>query len=575
MARTFNGTSDKIATTVSTPMNAGFGTFVAILRPTTIAATISWARFCSSAFANLLGAFIDATGKVGYSNAAAAPVGATSLVVNNWYCIAVGKATGTTTPRVHIYRYSTNAFVHENTGSSIADATAPTTAGFLNVGSRVSDQFFPGDIAVCGFWNRNLSDAEFELLPFTLDGWFALVPSILLVLDQADAVQGTPDLSGNGAVATITGTIVSSNSVPVFSVGIDVWMITRAQAGGATLYLLSVGGAITPSGAALHQSMKLAGGTLTSAGVLVKTSSKLLSATFASAGVLVKVSSKLLSAVLSTVGAATKGTQHVASGVLVTNGTQIKSIGRALSAVLSTAGAVLKGTQHVAGGALATSGAHIKSTSRTLGGVLGIAGVVTKVQQYVMSLGGTLGTIGGAAKITARLIDGSLVGAGQILRGVTHSVGGAIGTSGTTYKSTTATIGGALGVSGGVSTVRTIMVLVGGVLGFSGAVVKVGAKAVGGTLGVLGGPSKNVARFVGGNLGTGGILERGFSRNLIGVLSLVGTLVRQVFGATPLGTATATVSRYQAPTATVQDYNKAVSVITAPYEQATSEVERS
>jgi hypothetical protein len=90
--------------------------------------------------------------------------------------------------------------------------------------------FFGGDIAAAGMWGRVLSDAEVELLTFTLIGWHAAVPTALWHLDQSATTQGVSDLTGGGAnQSALTGTTVSTNSVPLFNYGDGPWLVVRPQ----------------------------------------------------------------------------------------------------------------------------------------------------------------------------------------------------------------------------------------------------------------------------------------------------------------------------------------------------------
>lgn len=227
MSRLFDGTDDVVHFALPTGANVGFGTFAAILRCTSFAATRSWMRFWDGSFINTLGAFFDTAGRVGMSNAAAAPVGTSTLVAGEWYFVSVGKASGNQRPRVHFYRYSTDAWVHENTGANIVNANTPVG---LSIGGRVADQFMPGDISIAGFWASELTDAQVERLPFDIKQWYSLTPTGLWLFDQADVSMSVPDLTGNGGnQSAITGTSVSTLSVPSFSYGRYPWVIAASD----------------------------------------------------------------------------------------------------------------------------------------------------------------------------------------------------------------------------------------------------------------------------------------------------------------------------------------------------------
>jgi hypothetical protein len=149
----------------------------------------------------------------------------TSLTLGEWYLIGCSKAAGTVAPRHHIYRYSDGTFVHENNAATVADWSLPATSTFLGALAGGTLNFWDGDIETVGFWNRVLTDAEFENLPFTLAAWYASAPVGLWALDQSATAQKTVDLSGGGAnESAITGTSVSTLSVPVFNYSDGIWL---------------------------------------------------------------------------------------------------------------------------------------------------------------------------------------------------------------------------------------------------------------------------------------------------------------------------------------------------------------
>ena len=99
---------------------------------------------------------------------------------------------------------------------------------------------FDGDIAVAGVFPGVLSDAAIESMPFTLAAWYSLTPLALWVLDQQAVAQTVNDLAGGGSQqSAITGTTVSTQSVPLFNYTDGAVEVTR-EAGGA-------GATVTPA----------------------------------------------------------------------------------------------------------------------------------------------------------------------------------------------------------------------------------------------------------------------------------------------------------------------------------------
>lgn len=155
-----------------------------------------------------------------------------------WGQVGWTKATGTVAPRIHKYLYGTNTHSHANATTTAANGTA-ATGGTLRLGSFQTGDgiFLDGDIAIVGIWNRVLSDAEVENLPFSLTAWLASAPSWLVVLDQDAVAQKVRDLTGGGSNETArTGTAVTAQSVPVFTYGAPVLPVGFSS-GGADLTL--------------------------------------------------------------------------------------------------------------------------------------------------------------------------------------------------------------------------------------------------------------------------------------------------------------------------------------------------
>ena len=144
-----------------------------------------------------------------------------ATAATGWVLVAFTKATGTATPRFHLYNYGTNTASHENAGGTLADPTTPVTRAQIGRRQTTSTpRYYQGDIAAVGVWNAVLTDAQFEALAFSLSAWFAVQPKGLWLLDQSAVAQTVIDLTGGGAnQSSITGTTLGAVSVPVFSYG--------------------------------------------------------------------------------------------------------------------------------------------------------------------------------------------------------------------------------------------------------------------------------------------------------------------------------------------------------------------
>lgn len=158
------------------------------------------------------------------------------FVADGWVLIGADKASGVNNPRFHRYIYSTNVWTHSNGNTgTIGNNTAPGSTGKVLHGKEGTGiSFFNGEIALTGIWNRRLSDAEWETLPFSLMHWHATAPVGLWLFDQSLTTQNVADFTGNGANQTaITGTAVATNHPPVFNRGHPVISVTREAAAAA------------------------------------------------------------------------------------------------------------------------------------------------------------------------------------------------------------------------------------------------------------------------------------------------------------------------------------------------------
>lgn len=155
---------------------------------------------------------------------------------DNWHMAAISKATGASTPRGHKYVYDTDTWTHANAAGTVADgASPPGGGGVIQLGRYATTEFINADIAIIGCWDRVLSDADAELLPFSLQAWYHTAPVGLWILDQAATGTKVLDVTGNGANETaLTVTSVSTLSVPVFSYGFGDTVAAGHSAGGTT-----------------------------------------------------------------------------------------------------------------------------------------------------------------------------------------------------------------------------------------------------------------------------------------------------------------------------------------------------
>lgn len=217
-----------------------FGTFAAIVRR---GATGAWhnvlALHTSGGTAQLALEFTD-TNVLAYGNASVNGLGTTTFTsTTTWYLIIAHKATGTATPRFHIYNFTTDSWVHEDAAASIGNGGS-VSGGTARFGEWGGVDDYSGEIAVAGCWSNTVpfaTDAAWEAagLHISLRGWDAANPSALWVLDQATTGQALGDRTGGGAnQSSQAGNTVGTGSVPIFNYGDGPWLVIRPQAAGGT-----------------------------------------------------------------------------------------------------------------------------------------------------------------------------------------------------------------------------------------------------------------------------------------------------------------------------------------------------
>lgn len=115
--------------------------------------------------------------------------------LNEWCLIGFTKGAGTVTPRLHLYRWPTNAWTHQNATGTLADAagTGATEHTIGGLGSSADD--LAGDMAAAMvIKSRALSDSEVERLP--RGQWSMFNPDLLVEFPSGrDNPANTRDLS--------------------------------------------------------------------------------------------------------------------------------------------------------------------------------------------------------------------------------------------------------------------------------------------------------------------------------------------------------------------------------------------
>lgn len=239
MARTFNGGTNQLRCSVGASGLTGAFTIGAwVRRNTNNTWDVLFSQHTSTGL--VLAVEISDTDALTLEiNGSADRAGQTGITNTDWQFLAVGKATGTATPRFHRWT-AAGGWSHVNGGGT--QGNPPGTPNSLRHGeySGTTNDNLDGDIEVSVAYKRLLSDADVEASAFTLSGMLVEGPSGLWLFRQGDVAQTLRDITGGGAnQASISGTTVTSRSCPYFFAGSPP-IITRQSSADTTPPTLSV-----------------------------------------------------------------------------------------------------------------------------------------------------------------------------------------------------------------------------------------------------------------------------------------------------------------------------------------------
>jgi len=142
---------------------------------------------------------------------------ASRIVSGRWHLACVTKATGTSTPRFHIYDYTTQSWVHENGGGTQADlgAIGATSAVWIGQDNDSAGNGWDGQMQALGYWSSALSDAAVENLVSSRTAWEQSTPAAFWPLTQSSTGTAVQDTIGTADEVSTTGTSVTT--------GLEAW----------------------------------------------------------------------------------------------------------------------------------------------------------------------------------------------------------------------------------------------------------------------------------------------------------------------------------------------------------------
>lgn len=342
-----------------------------------------------------------------------------------------------------------------------------------------------------------------------------------------DAIE--PDLSGNVANGTVTGTTVVANPpiAPRLFPTIPTFFEPKIA---VTLYEITFGGTLTSAGSLLKSANKRISGTITITGNLIKRANKVISGGLSPSGAITKLKTHftVISGALTLSGSIIKHTNKTFSGALTTAGNAIKSVNKSLTGVLSLSGALTKLRTHYEAlvGVLLFSGSVIKKTAKSFNGALAIAGSLGTTKVALKILSGAISFTGTITRNTFKSTNGVFALTGALIKSTSKAHSGILSLQGIISKQTNKLLSGNLSLAGALTSFRVILKSIAGVISFNGQLQKQTNKLISGTLTIVGMLSKHAAKTISGTIILQGTLSKRISKFFTGAVSFIGSITR-------------------------------------------------
>lgn len=228
MSRRFAGTGGPHQVTFSAGAASGWGTtigaitFAALWKPASVHAGGLW-RARNVGASNVLVANNFSDGHIYWTSnnqfTSDAALGNYSGSTG-WEIWIISRASGSTTPRFHRYRFDTGLWTHANGGAATGNSPDGAITSHI-VGSFDATNYGDYSMAVAGAINATMSDAAAEAagLETSLAHWVSTF-SIVWPFNQASTSDTITDATGGGANQTaISGTSVDADEPAGFSYG--------------------------------------------------------------------------------------------------------------------------------------------------------------------------------------------------------------------------------------------------------------------------------------------------------------------------------------------------------------------
>lgn len=199
--RSFDGVNDQIQVRAGTANNVtGAFTMVALIRPDTLANDFDIMSLHNSGGSGTgYDFFFSSNGQFALWTGTNAAYGTPNpLVADEWQLVAVTKASGTATPRFHVYRYATSTWSHSN-ASGTASNGGSVSGGTVRFGAWENEDYFDGEYSSGALYSTALSDMAIETLEDSYANWLSATPTGMWIFNQVHVTHPVLDETGAGA----------------------------------------------------------------------------------------------------------------------------------------------------------------------------------------------------------------------------------------------------------------------------------------------------------------------------------------------------------------------------------------
>jgi hypothetical protein len=198
--RNFDGVDDQVRVRATAATNVtGAVTMVALVRPDVIGERDLISLHSSGGAGTGYDLALAPSGAITLYNGSSSRTSATGLVAaSQWALIAVTKASGTATPRFHVYRYDLSSWTHANASGTLGNGGS-VSGGTIRMGAWEDGYEFDGRYAAAALYPTALSDMAVETLDDSYANWLTAAPAGMWILNQVHVTHPVLDETGGGA----------------------------------------------------------------------------------------------------------------------------------------------------------------------------------------------------------------------------------------------------------------------------------------------------------------------------------------------------------------------------------------